>query len=173
MSKYDWSKFIKYDWNKFTKRVSINTSENKIYTAWSTQNGLESWFLSKAEFTEPDEKSRDRNSHIQKDDSYLWNWHGYADYVGTGKILQTNEKDFLEFTFTGGCIVNVTIKQEAAETVCELVQMMPHEKEEDRQHYYIECGKGWTFYLANLKSVLEGGLDLRNKNNHLTNVVNA
>jgi hypothetical protein len=32
---------------------------------------------------------------------------------------------------------------------------------------------GWTFYLANLKSVLEGGLDLRNKNARLQRLVNA
>lgn len=30
-----------------------------------------------------------------------------------------------------------------------------------------------TFYLANLKSVLEGGLDLRNKNVNIPNVISA
>jgi hypothetical protein len=28
----------------------------------------------------------------------------------------------------------------------------------------VQCQLGWTFYLANLKSVIEGGVDLRNKN---------
>ena len=33
--------------------------------------------------------------------------------------------------------------------------------------------EGWIFYLANLKSVLEGGLDLRNKRMEITNVITA
>lgn len=160
-----------YDWSQFVRRVSINSSEKSIYDTWSTQNALESWFLSKAEFTKPDNQRRERSDYIQVDDSYIWNWHGYRDYVGTGKVLQTNEKDFLQFTFTAGCIVSVSIKEEAGETICELIQEMPQEKEEDRQYYFIECGKGWTFYLANLKSILEGGVDLRNKNDDLLNMI--
>jgi hypothetical protein len=35
------------------------------------------------------------------------------------------------------------------------------------------CLGGWTFYLANLKSYLEGGVDLRNKNLALNNMVNS
>lgn len=164
---------MKYDWNEFTLRVNVNASETDIYKAWATQDGLEKWFLSKAEFTQPDRNLRERNSFIQKDDSYVWNWHGYADYIGTGEVLRTNEKDLLEFTFTGGCVVRVRIKQEKGETICELTQKMPQELIEDKQYYYIECGKGWTYYLTNLKSVLEGGLDLRNKNCELSKVVNA
>ena len=47
------------------------------------------------------------------------------------------------------------------------------EHETEQQHFYIECGKGWTFYMTNLKSILEGGLDLRNKNINLKQVINA
>ena len=35
------------------------------------------------------------------------------------------------------------------------------------------CLEGWTFYLTNLKSVIEGGLDLRNKNLDIKGVINA
>jgi hypothetical protein len=87
--------------------------------------------------------------------------------------LQTNEKDFLEFTFSGGCIVSVSVKEQSGERVCELVQTMPQEADEDKQYYYIECGEGWAFYMTNLKSILEGGIDLRNKNNDLQKMINA
>ena len=43
----------------------------------------------------------------------------------------------------------------------------------EQRYFYIECGKGWTFYLANLKAVLQGGVDLRNKNVLIQKVVNA
>ena len=38
---------------------------------------------------------------------------------------------------------------------------------------YVDCSYGWTFFLANLKSVLEGGIDLRNRNVDIKNVVNS
>ena len=89
------------------------------------------------------------------------------------EILSANGWDLLKFCFSGGCIVTVSIKQEGAETICELVQDMPMEDADEQRHFYIECGKGWGFYMANLKSVLEGGLDLRNKNINLKEVINA
>jgi len=161
-----------YDWSRFVDRVSIDADAQVIYDSWATRRGLERWFLSKAEFYSG-EGSRNPCDRVQKGDTYSWNWHGYADYEGTGEILQTNEKDFLEFTFTGGCRVSVSVKRESGETICELTQTMPQEADEDKQYYYIECGKGWTFYLANLKSILEGGVDLRNKNNELQEMINA
>ena len=45
--------------------------------------------------------------------------------------------------------------------------------EESKVNYHLGCMEGWTFYLANLKSILEGGIDLRNKNVNLTKVINA
>lgn len=162
----------KYDWSRFVKRISIDADPRTIYDAWATRKGLESWFLSKAEFTSGG-AIRAADSRVQRGDTYSWNWHGFADYEGTGEVLLTNEKDFLEFTFSGGCIVSISVKDEAGETICELTQMMPQEKDEDKQYYYIECGKGWTFYMTNLKSILEGGIDLRNKNARLQDMINA
>lgn len=37
----------------------------------------------------------------------------------------------------------------------------------------LSCKTGWTSYLANLKSVLEGGIDPRNKNEQLKAVINS
>ena len=57
------------------------------------------------------------------------------------------------------------------ETVVELTQSrIP---EDENRGIYVDCSYGWTFYLANLKSVLEGGIDLRNKNVDIQNVVNS
>ncbi len=167
------SKTSAYNWSKFVKRISVKAEAQSIYKAWATSEGIEKWFLSKAEFTKNDGELRAAKIEIQAGDNYTWYWFGYPDYVANGKVLETNGKDSLSFTFSGGCIVNVAIKQEVEETICELIQIMPQEKEEEQQYYFIECGKGWTFYLTNLKSILEGGLDLRNKNDNLTNMVNA
>jgi len=39
--------------------------------------------------------------------------------------------------------------------------------------HFVEDSRGWIFYLTNLKSVLEGGLDLRNRKVELKNVITA
>jgi uncharacterized protein YndB with AHSA1/START domain len=163
-----------YNWKQFTKRITIHAEPPSIYKAWTTQEGMESWFLRLAEFQMPDGTLRKRNEPVQKGDRYKWLWFGYDDTIAEEKqILFSNGKDELEFTFSGGCIVRVTIKQEEGELICELQQTMPMDDEAEQRYFFIECGKGWTFYMTNLKSILEEGIDLRNKNEKIQNVINA
>ena len=163
-----------YNWKQFTRRIPVKASPKAIYDAWTTQQGLESWFLRLAQFTKADGTARPNNSAVENGDHYKWLWHGYDDSaVEEREILSANGWDQLRFSFSGGCIVTVSIKQEEGETICELLQQMPMEDEEEQQHFFIECGGGWGFYMANLKSVLEGGIDLRNKNSNLKQVINA
>lgn len=165
-----------YDFTKFVKRVTIQSSVplEKIYTAWTTQQGLESWFLRLAEFSNAGGEKRKRNEPVHTGDTYKWLWFGYDDTTAEeSSVLDINNKDTFRFGFSGGCIVTVSIKAEKNEIICELAQQMPMDNKEEQQYFYIECGKGWTFYLANLKSVLEGGIDLRNKNAGIANVINA
>ena len=162
------------NWKQFTRRISINAPAKAIYDAWTTQQGLESWFLRLASFRNTEGAARGRLSRIEKGDHYTWQWYGYEDSVTEERgILEVNGWDKLQFSFSGGCIVTVTVKQDAGETICELVQDMPMEDTAKRQGFYEDCGNGWTFYLANLKSILEGGVDLRNRNTMLRNVVNS
>ena len=161
-------------WKQFTKRIPIKASAKAIYDAWTTQQGLESWFLRLAQFTKADGTPRPKNVPIEKGDKYKWLWFGYEDSVVEEKeILSANGWDQLQFGFSSTCIVTVTIKQEDGENICELVQDMPMEDVSEQQHFYIACCNGWTFYMAYLKSVLEGGNDLRNKNVNLKEMVNA
>ena len=163
-----------YNWKQFIKRIPIKTSPKAIYDAWATQQGLESWFLRLAQFTRADGIHRPKNSQVETGDTYKWRWFGYSDAATEeNKILAANGWDQIQFGFSGGCIVTVSIKQEEGETICELVQDMPMDDEKEQQHFYIECSKGWTFYMSNLKSILEGGLDLRNKNVALEKVINS
>jgi hypothetical protein len=165
---------MSYQWNRFTRRIPVKAAAKSVYDAWSTRQGLESWFLRLAQFTKADGTPRPRNSLTEKGDSYKWLWFGYDDTITEEReITEANGRDQLQFFFSGGCIVTISIKQEQGETICELVQQMPMDDIKEQQHFFIECGKGWDFYLTNLKSVLEGGLDLRNKNVNLKNLVNA
>ena len=165
---------MSHNWKQFTKRIPIKASAKAIYAAWTTQQGLESWFLRFAQFTKADGTPRTKNTHIEAGDKYKWLWFGYDDTaIEQREIILANGWDKLQFSFSGGCIVTVSIKQEDGETICELVQDMPMEDINEQQHFFIDCGNGWGFYMANLKSVLEGGLDLRNKNVNLKQVISA
>jgi uncharacterized protein YndB with AHSA1/START domain len=162
------------DLTKFVKRISIHVPPHAIYDAWSTQEGLESWFLRDAIFSDSSGRTRAPQEKIQQDDSYEWRWHGYPDSTNEkNKVLAANGSDFLKFGFAGPCVVTVSIKQEAGETVCELTQSNFPDNEEERLFLHFDCGTGWTFYLANLKSILEGGIDLRNKNENIRQVINS
>ena len=159
------------DWTTFNKRISINSTSEKLYEAWITQSDLEKWFLSQAQFFKKDKSKRDWNSTIQKGDTYKWRWHG-SDFVAEGEVLDINNKDHLKFTFLG-CIIDVEIKNEEGENIIQITQSEIPLDEESRMNLFVGCSRGWTFYAANLKSILEGGIDLRNKNDKLTNVINT
>ncbi len=101
-------------------------------------------------------------------------WHGWSDdTVERGTILQANGKDSLQFSFGKAGNVSVIIKKEQEEMVVQLVQDEIPVDEEGQVYYHIGCTKGWLFYLTNLKSILEGGIDLRNKNVELKDVINS
>jgi len=163
-----------YNWKQFITRITVAASTDRIFTAWTTQDGLENWFLRLAEFKLPEGELRGRQDGVQQGDQYRWLWHGYDDSTAErGEILSSNGRNELQFSFSGGCIVKVSVKHENGEAICELQQTMPMDDESEQRHFYIECGKGWTFYMTNLKSTLEGGIDLRNKNAKIQDVINA
>ncbi|MFT3824697.1 MAG: SRPBCC domain-containing protein [Chitinophagaceae bacterium] len=162
------------NFKQFTKRVTINAPAQQVYDAWTSQQALETWFLRLALFTDSNGKERSPNQPVQAGDSFLWLWFGYDDNAREERqVITANGKNLFSFSFSGNCTVTVLVKEEDGETVCELTQEIPLEDESQRIALYNDCGTGWTFYLANLKSILEGGIDLRNKNIKITNVINA
>jgi len=163
-----------YDWSKFTRKININASIEAIYDAWTIPQQLEQWFLRDAMFTRSNGTVREKFLHIHKGDMYKWLWHGFADDIfEKGEVLIANEKDKLQFSFTAGGIVTVDIGEAMGENIVMLTQEKIPTDEKGKTNYHVGCLTGWTFYMANLKSFLEGGIDLRNKNVTLNNMVNA
>ncbi len=161
---------------QFIKRVTIHPRIpfSKIYHAWATQEGLESWFLKTALYFDTNGTQRKPGEFALPGDNYKWGWYGYEESVSEQrKVLSANGENFFQFEFSGGCIVSVSVKTEDGEHICELKQDMTMDDEKEQQFFFIECGKGWTFYMANLKSILEGGIDLRNRNVNIQSVINA
>ena len=161
------------DWSRFLLRIPVKADTTAIFYHWTTQEGLENWFLRKAAFTKYGGTSRARKSRVEVNDSYEWLWHGWSDeVVERGRVLKIEDL-FLSFSFGKAGNVDVSIKQEQKEPVVELLQYNIPTDEASQVQYYIGCTKGWLFYLTNLKSVLEGGIDLRNRNVELKDVINS
>lgn len=164
----------KHDWSKFHVRINIHADTERIFSCWTTQAGLEEWFLRRAEFSNPDGSLRNGKEQVQVGDTYLWRWYGYPDEVDEkGEVLEMNAKDFFVFRFGKAGICTVRIKETGGEKIVELQQTEIPTDEESIKNYHVGCKTGWTFYLANLKSYLEGGIDLRNKNLELTDMLNS
>lgn len=162
------------NFSQFKLRVNVKCTIQQAYDRWATPGGLESWFLRKATFTDPEGNARKKKDAIQSGDLYDFKWYGYPDEVGEkGTVIKANGKDNFSFTFSLKCPVDISMYTEHGETIIELFESkLPTDKETVAKHF-VGDSRGWIFYLTNLKSVLEGGLDLRNKKEELTNVITA
>ena len=163
-----------YDWGRFVVRVNIHAPVQKLYDAWATRAGMEHWFLRVSEYKKPDGDLRHELEHSETDDTYRWLWHGWSDEtVEYGTILEANGKDVFRFSFgkAGNCAVKIF--KDVGETFVEIMQDNIPEDEHGRYFWHLGCKTGWTFYLANMKSMYEGGIDLRNKNEILQGLINA
>ena len=163
-----------FDWSRFAVRINVKASAEKLYWCWATKEGIEFWFLRRSDYKRPDGSLYKSNEFIKNGDKYSWWWYGYPDeVVEHGEILGCNGKDLFQFRFGEAGICTVKIYAEQDENIVELVQDHIPTDEKAKQNWHIGCKTGWTFYLANLKSMLEGGIDLRNRNEKLQNMINA
>jgi hypothetical protein len=161
-----------HDWSKFLLRIPISAHKQNIFDRWTSQSALESWFLRQALFFR-DGKALDPQTIVQVNDRYEWRWYGYPDEVTEkGSILEL-KKDQLKFSFGKAGNVSVSIKEEQGENILELLQDEIPTDEESKVYYHLGCSKGWVYHLTNLKSILEGGLHLTNRNMELKEVINS
>jgi uncharacterized protein YndB with AHSA1/START domain len=151
-------------WSSFKVTGDYNTDIRSLYEAWATPAGLEKWFLRKADFYAIAGRLRDPDEFILKEDVYEWYWFGWDDSAQEkGEILEANGTDLVKFTFAKDNIVTVQIISRNGVSIVELTQENIALEEDPSKNLFVQCQVGWTFYFANLKSILEGGVDLRNK----------
>lgn len=159
-----------FDWTSFTLRIAIKADMQTIYKAWATKE-IEKWFLSEADYLASDNQPIDETQLATVGHSYVWRWFLYND-VEKGQVTQADGQTFFEFTFAGNCLVGITLAQENGYTVVTLTQKNIPTDDNSKKYIRLGCHGGWSFYLVNLKSVYEGGLDLRNKDNRFKPMLN-
>ncbi|MCE3297125.1 MAG: hypothetical protein K0R65_2839 [Crocinitomicaceae bacterium] len=150
-----------FDWTNFTRKIAVKADISEIYAAWARGSEMEKWFLRHCEYRDagaPIPKS----SPVKKGNKYAWQWFLY-DVTEEGEILEANGTDHIRFTFAGDCIVDVHLSERGDHTIVSLTQSNIPTDELSKERIRLGCDAGWSFFLVNLKSVYEGGLDLRNK----------
>jgi uncharacterized protein YndB with AHSA1/START domain len=160
-----------FEWTTFTKRIAIKSSLSEMYDAWTKAHELEKWFLKKVNFYNSDKTLFNLEKNVHENIKYEWYWYLY-DQPMDGRITKVNEKDFVQFTFEGECLVDVNLEKINDYVVVTLRQHNIPLDDHSKQFVRLGCSHGWTFYLTNLKSVYEGGLDLRNKDENFTPMIN-
>ncbi len=160
------------DWTTFTRKVAVKSKMPTMYDAWTKSSEIEKWFLSNADYFDEDKNLVDKENYIQKNYTYGWSWYLY-DIVEEGKITEANGNDLIQFTFAGDCLVTIKLTKVKEYIIVELTQKNIPTDEESKKNVRLGCHTGWSFYLVNLKSVYEGGLDLRNKDPELKGMLNS
>lgn len=161
-----------FEWTTFTRKIPIKAKLSDIYNAWTKASEIEKWFLSKATFIDANEIPIGKDKTIEKGFTYEWSWF-LNDTTEKGKITDTNGEDFIQFTFAGECIVDINLSIQDEYVIVELTQKNIPTDDSSKQGIRLGCDSGWSFFLVNLKSVYEGGLDLRNKDTKITGMVNC
>ena len=160
-----------FDWTQFTRKIAINSSIQTIYNAWTVPLELEKWFLSEALFYNEKGDEISKSQKAINGNTYNWRWYLYP-MTESGKVTLANGKDQFQFTFAGECIVDVKISAIEDTTLVTVTQKNIPTDDESKKNIRLGCDRGWSFYLVNLKSIYEGGIDLRNKNEKLKPLLN-
>jgi len=165
---------INNDWSSFTLRVNIKTALKNVFPFFDTPEGWEKWFLRKAVFLNPQENHREANESIETHDQYEFYWHGYSDDVcEKGVVMENNGTDEFCISFSKNAPVRFSLSREEGETIVTLKATEIETDDLSKMSHYVQDSRGWTFYLLNLKSVIEHQADLRNKNEELKDLITA
>jgi uncharacterized protein YndB with AHSA1/START domain len=160
-----------FNWSEFTKQITVKADMQTVYDAWTRSGMVEQWFLSRCKYISEDWDELPADSNVMEGGTYSWHWFAYEEGE-KGEILAANGKDYFAFTFAGNCKTEITLSETEGETLVSITQSKIPLDDESKKNIRLGCAFGWTFYLINLKSYLEGGIDLRNRNTNIKAVVN-
>lgn len=160
-----------FDWTRFTQKIAVKCDIPTMYNAWTKSGELETWFLSNAVYFDEYQNIIDPGANTQSGYTYAWDWYLYP-ITEHGKVIEANNIDKLRFSFADVCEVEINLSNSGDHTIVELTQKNIPMDDKSKVNVRLGCASGWAFYLVNLKSVYEGGLDLRNKTPELKHMLN-
>ena len=151
----------------FTLKIWVRADAGTLRRAWTRPEEVVRWFVSRCAYFGADGEQADE---AVTGGTYRWEW--IESTTEESKVIAV-DRDVLRFGwFHDKGEVKVCFTEAGDETLMELTQTMRDGTEAERLDAQVDCKLGWTFFLANLKSVYEGGLDLRETDPERVPVVN-
>lgn len=130
----------------------FRASPREVFQAMTDPKILVKWFLSKAKVVP------------KKGGSYSFDWIG--GYHMTGRIKRFETNSTVSFSWhdkmPNGKMVETTASFHISKKGRGTVLKLRHSGFKDPEHF-AECSSRWAYYLTNMKSVLNEGVDLRSK----------
>ena len=150
-----------FNMSSFTHGIYLNSPVEKVFVFAATPSGIVKWFIGKAKYYYKDMNIRLGNEFVKKGDSFLWTWLN-KDLELKGIVTESVENKTFQFTFSPLYIVTLNFYSQNNKTKLTLTQ--EYQESATRNDFnYINCCTCWVFFLTNLKSVIENGIDLREK----------
>ena len=160
------------DWLGFTQAIHVEASPERIFALLATCTGLERWFIARADAgCEPS-----RFVPVGGRVALTWRGLGGTEMTEVNGVLACEPAQRVRFGWyedKGWVEFRVTARDGGGSTVELEQRMQPSADRSLVEQAYVGCREGWAFYLANLKSVAEGGLDLRERQPDRPGLVNV
>ena len=148
------------DWTRFTLYMVIDVPAKRIFDAWSTSGGMESLFVEMMAIHSLDGRLLPTDEAAVPGCRYAWRWDSGA--LASGEFLEVEAGRAVGFTF-GEARVRVALHPQEQGTLVMLTQYDMPDDEVRRMHLHTNCRAAWVYFLTVLKTLLEQGVDGRDR----------
>lgn len=145
--------------NEFYHSIYLAAPLSKVYSYAASAEGLSKWFMGTVKYILPVGAELESSQNVSQGCSYKWQWLE-KDLEIEGKVLEAIEDNKVAFTFGISFEVRFSLESKGGRTIFTLHQKYI-EGAEKNDFAHINCCSCWVFFLTNLKSVIENGIDLR------------
>lgn len=151
---------LNYDWSNFNVNLYYPAPLEKVYDFWSTRKGLRSFFLEECYID-----GKEDSEQVQAGDQFTWTWK--QGYSVKGEFLEVDTNKLVAFTF-GNMKVHVVFKERGEKTLVSLYQSEIPSDDRGKVMGHLNSRSCWVFFMANLKSIILNGTDLRDDEKEIT-----
>ncbi len=159
-----------HGWTRFDVCLYIEASPREVLARWHNARGIESFFVGEARFT--DESGREKSPEAKIDAGDTYDWRGIHGFRMQGRIAEATARR-VAFTFGSRYFVEVTVTPHGAGTLLRLHQSGMADDPDDRVAGSLNCRSCWIYFLTTLKSQLEFGIDLRDRNRQTADAISV
>lgn len=157
-------------WKRIVWTIHVNAPLESAYAAVATAEGLRGWMPMEAMLTDGEGSELLPGQAATTGDRFRFAWHvGDAE---EGEFLEADGVGRVRYSFGEATEVTVTLEEVDDGTLLVTLEQDHDRGDEMNLKMMLGYGPGWAFYMTNLKSVLEGGLDLRDFSHETEHMIN-